>query len=76
MNDLLAILKFALGKCKQMCYHIGRGESIMEERNPNGDSIPEEYVPRPMWQVWAARVGLVIMLISVALWLWNIAFPI
>ena len=50
----------------------------MEERNPNEEFVPEEkdvYVPRPAWQVWAARVGLVIMLISIALWLYHIAFP-
>ena len=42
----------------------------MEEMNPSGEFVPEEndiYVPRPAWQVWAARVGLVIMLISIAL---------
>lgn len=61
-----------------MCYHIERGESIMEEMNHNGEFTPEKpdiYVPRPAWQVWAARVGLVIMLVSVALWLYHIAFP-
>ena len=28
-------------------------------------SLPEEsaYVPRPVWQVWAARVGLVLFLV-------------
>lgn len=53
-----------------MCYH-------MEEVNTM-DSMEEEqniYTPRPAWQVWAARVGLVIMIISVALWLWHIAYP-
>ena len=44
----------------------------MEEHN---EQLPEEYVPRPAWQVWAARFGLVIMLISIALWLYHIAFP-
>ena len=50
----------------------------MEEMNHNGEFSPEEkevYVPRPAWQVWAARAGLVIMLISIALWLYHIAFP-
>lgn len=48
----------------------------MEEMNPSGERTPEEvYVPRPAWQVWAARVGLVIMLIAIALWLYHIAFP-
>jgi hypothetical protein len=31
------------------------------------------YVPRPAWQVWAARIGLVIMIISVILYYWHIA---
>ena len=36
----------------------------------------EEYNPRPAWQVWSARVGLVIMIISIITWLYNIANPI
>ena len=31
------------------------------------------YVPRPAWQVWAARIGLVIMIISIILYYWHIA---
>ena len=31
------------------------------------------YTPRPTWQVWAARAGLVIMIISVAIYYWHIA---
>ena len=42
----------------------------MDEQNK------EVYTPRPRWQVWAARVGLVIMIISVICWLLNIAHPI
>ncbi|MBQ9761566.1 MAG: hypothetical protein IJV82_00630 [Oscillospiraceae bacterium] len=33
----------------------------------------EKFEPRPTWQVWLARVGLVIMIIAVILWLWHIA---
>lgn len=33
----------------------------------------EGYTPRPAWQVWAARVGVVIMIIAVALYYWHIA---
>ena len=33
----------------------------------------ESYTPRPTWQVWLARIGLVIMIISVALYYWHIA---
>ena len=36
---------------------------------------PEEngYVPRPVWQVWAARAGLIIVLILVAVQILTIA---
>ena len=34
----------------------------MEE---NREQEQEEYVPRPVWQVWAARVGLVLFLLFV-----------
>ena len=45
----------------------------MEERNPELEQ--EEYVPRPRWQVWGARVALVVVLIAVALYFWSIANP-
>ena len=35
--------------------------------------IKKPYVPRPAWQVWAARIGLVIMIISIILYYWHIA---
>ena len=38
------------------------------------NDLPEEsYVPRPAWQVWGARVGLVIFLLFVVLQLLQIA---
>lgn len=45
------------------------------EENMENEQNREEYVPRPAWQVWLARIGLVIMVISIALWLYHIAFP-
>ena len=42
-------------------------EADMEQEPKKG------YVPRPAWQVWAARVGLVIMIISIILYYWHIA---
>ena len=34
--------------------------------NENGSPIPEEgYVPRPIWQVWGARIGLVLFILFV-----------
>ena len=38
----------------------------MEERFENEQQPPEGgYVPRPAWQVWAARVGLVLFILFV-----------
>ena len=49
----------------------------MENEELEKEHLTEEpkkgYVPRPAWQVWAARVGLVIMIISVILYYWHIA---
>ncbi len=33
----------------------------MEEKNNPAPSEREEYIPRPAWQVWAARAGVVVM---------------
>ena len=35
----------------------------------------EEYIPRPRWQVWGARVALVFMIIAVALYYWSFVHP-
>ena len=35
----------------------------------------EEYIPRPQWQVWGARVALVFVLIAVALYYWSFFNP-
>ena len=34
----------------------------MENQNENMTPEQEGYVPRPAWQVWAARIGLVIFI--------------
>ena len=51
---------------------------IFFEVNPmeNEQNIPapeEGYIPRPKGQVWAARIGVVIMIICVLLYFWHIA---
>ena len=40
---------------------------------PESEVPPEPYKERPRYQVWAARVGLVIMIISIALYLYHLA---
>ena len=44
-----------------------REELEMTPETQEQDTQPA-YVPRPMWQVWAARVGLVVFLIILALY--------
>ena len=34
----------------------------MDNTNENNTPEQESYVPRPAWQVWAARIGLVIFI--------------
>ena len=44
-----------------------------EQRKTVEEEIQEEgYTPRPAWQVWAARIGLVIFLAFLALYYINI----
>ena len=52
----------------------------MEEKNeqfetqePEVQEQKESYVPRPMWQVWGARIALVLFLIFVAYQILSIA---
>ena len=46
----------------------------MEEMNENREQeVRESYKPRPMWQVWLARIGVVIMIIAVILYYYHIA---
>ena len=37
--------------------------------NERKEEVQEQYVPRPAWQVWAARVGLVLFILFV---IWQI----
>ena len=46
------------------------------EENISREEARESYIPRPRWQVWLARAALVFVLLSVALWLMNIAHPV
>ena len=45
----------------------------MDEMKDNQDSREDRYVPRPMWQVWMARVGLVFMILFVIYQILSIA---
>ena len=55
--------KNVFGKSKQMCYDNKEVKNMDQERKTL--EVQEEYKPRPKWQVWLARVGLVVFLITV-----------
>ena len=48
-----------------------------EELNLNAEPAMDEetpgYVPRPAWQVWAARIGLVLFIALIIMYYINIA---
>ena len=43
------------------------------QKKPEQEQAPERYVERPMWQVWGARVGLVVFLLFVVYQIISIA---
>ena len=45
----------------------------MENQNENNIPEQEGYEPRPAWQVWAARIGLVLFILLVILQIVQIA---
>ena len=49
-------------------------EDRIENTEPEVEIQPKKpYVPRPAYQVWAARIGLVIVIIAVILYYLSIA---
>ena len=60
--------KIVVGKPEHLCYNTPE-VNFMDEHTES--SLPEEegYTPRPAWQVWAARVGVVVMILFV---IWQI----
>jgi hypothetical protein len=45
----------------------------MDEKMKNQENEQQGYVPRPAWQVWMARVGLVFMILFVIYQIFAIA---
>ena len=44
-----------------------------EQRNEQQEQVTESgYTPRPAWQVWAARIGLIVFVIFLILYYSNI----
>lgn len=48
----------------------------MEELEKNDEQFPEEeaplYMPRPRWQVWAARIGLALFILVLLMYYVNL----
>ena len=44
----------------------------MEEKDILEEIQEEGYKPRPLWQVWAARIGLVIFILGLIMYYCNI----
>ena len=50
-----------------------KGEvSVMEEQEIQQQLQEEPYVPRPRWQVWAARIALVVFILGLIMYYCNI----
>ena len=50
-------------------------EERMEQQPEVSTEVQQEkprYIPRPMWQVWAARIGLVVFILGLILYYLNI----
>ncbi len=47
----------------------------MDEQQMNEEQTQQTpaYTPRPAWQLWAARIGLVIVIVAVILYYYHIA---
>ena len=46
-------------------------ENLSNQPENQQESLEQGYVPRPAWQVWAARIGLALFLIVVILYYLN-----
>ena len=51
---------------------ITQGVINMEELQNDIQVEEEKYVPRPAWQVWAARIGLVVFILGVIAYYLNV----
>lgn len=63
-----------------MCYDVKRlyGKRVTAVNEERSDITTEEeqqpsYRPRPAWQVWAARFGVILVLAAFLLYCWQIA---
>ena len=46
--------------------------SVMEEEIMEQEVLEEGYTPRPKWQVWGARIALVVFILGLIMYYCNI----
>ena len=46
--------------------------TVMEEQRNEQELQEETYVPRPLWQVWGARIALVVFILGLIMYYCNI----
>ena len=47
-------------------------KDMLPEKTPEAQQDKPHYVPRPLWQVWAARIGLVVFILGLILYYLNV----
>ena len=53
---------------------VEQAQAVEAEKQPAEQEAPKEtYVPRPAWQVWGARIALVIFIIFLIMYYINVA---
>ena len=65
-------LQKTVPKLKQMCYDEREVKNMEQEREVQEPMIEQQpqqgYKPRPSWQVWLARIGLVVFLLFLVIY--------
>ena len=55
-----------------MCYDKKEVNAMEEERNDMPQPEEQSYTPRPAWQVWLARIGLVLFILVLVMYYVNL----
>ena len=63
-----------MNKCAIMYKEVKKMDEQRNQTEQMEETSPKEaYTPRPAWQLWAARIGVVIVIVAFLLYVWQIA---
>ena len=63
-----------MNKCAIMYEEVKKMDEQRNQTEQMEETSPKEaYTPRPAWQLWAARIGVVIVIVAFLLYVWQIA---